>query len=195
MAIADRQGGRPTPPFLFGPAESLQVEAVPVVELDAFRFQQALLEGVAAIAGEGVGHLALRVDDAMPGNIGCRVEVLEYVADKAGAPWQAGHRGDLAIGGNPALGNAADYSANRRGGFVASVWGSRSNLRFGGIGRFRPIPVVRRIRIAWLYHGPAFSDILGPPFVSRERQWELDLLLRLPSCGKHNAPAARHQGE
>jgi hypothetical protein len=61
---------------LFGPAESLQVEAVPVVELDAFLLQQALLADVAAMAGEGVGHLALRVDDAMPGNIGCRVEVL-----------------------------------------------------------------------------------------------------------------------
>jgi hypothetical protein len=36
---------------LIEPAESLQVEAVPVVELDAFLFQQALLEGVTAIAG------------------------------------------------------------------------------------------------------------------------------------------------
>ena len=62
--------------FLFGPAESLQLEAVPVVELDAFLFQQALLADVAAMAGEDVGHLALRVDDAMPGNICCRVEVL-----------------------------------------------------------------------------------------------------------------------
>jgi hypothetical protein len=35
----------------------------------------------------------------MPRNIGCRVEVLEYVAGKAGAPWQSGHRGDLAVGG------------------------------------------------------------------------------------------------
>src|SRR5450631_617465 len=111
-------GDRRTPSFLFGPAESLQVEAVPVVELDAFLFQQALLEGVAAMAGEAEGHLALRVDDAMPGNISCRVEVLEYVADKAGAPWQAGHRGDLTIGGNPTLGNVADYCVNGRGGFA-----------------------------------------------------------------------------
>ena len=71
---------------LFEPAESLQVEAVPVVELDAFLFQQTPLEGVAAIAGEAVGHLALGVDDAMPGDFGCRVEVLEYIADKTGAP-------------------------------------------------------------------------------------------------------------
>jgi hypothetical protein len=113
---------------LFGPAESLQVEAVLVVELDAFLFQQALLEGVGAMAGEGVGHLAFRVDDAMPGNIGCRVELLEYVADKAGAPWQAGHRGDLTIRGNPALGNATDHSANRRGGLVPSAWGSPEQL-------------------------------------------------------------------
>jgi hypothetical protein len=62
----------------------------------------------------------------------------------------------------------------------------RSNLRFGGIGSFRPIPVVRRIRVAWLYHGPAFVDILGPPFVSPERRCELDLLLRFPLCGRHN---------
>jgi hypothetical protein len=53
-----------------------------------------------------------------------RVGVLEYVANKAGAPWQAGNRGNLAIGGNLALGNPADYSANRRGGFVAWAWGS-----------------------------------------------------------------------
>jgi hypothetical protein len=43
--------GRSISPFLFGPAKPLQVKAVPVVELDAFLFQQALLEGVAAIAG------------------------------------------------------------------------------------------------------------------------------------------------
>jgi hypothetical protein len=64
----------------------------------------------------------------MPRNIRSRIEMLEYVADKAGAPWQAGHRGDLAIGGNPTLGNAADYSANRRGGFVAWTWGSSEQL-------------------------------------------------------------------
>jgi hypothetical protein len=108
--------------FLFGPAEALQVAVVSVIELDAFLFQQALLQIVAAIAGQSVGHLALRVDDAMPRNIGCRFEVLEYLADKASTPRQAGHRRDLAIGGNPALGNAANYSANRRGGFLASVW-------------------------------------------------------------------------
>jgi|SRR5271166_1883350 len=33
------------------------------------------------------------------------------------------------LGGNPALGNTADYSANRRGVFVASsVWGSLEQL-------------------------------------------------------------------
>jgi hypothetical protein len=42
------------PRCLFRPAESLQVEAVPVVEYDAFLFQQALLEGIAAMAGEGL---------------------------------------------------------------------------------------------------------------------------------------------
>jgi hypothetical protein len=81
VARSGSAGGRPIPPFLFWPAEPLQVEAVPVVELGAFPFQQALLESDAAIAGEGVGHFTLRVDDAMPRNIGCRVEVLEYVAD------------------------------------------------------------------------------------------------------------------
>ena len=124
------RAARRTPTFLFGPAESLQVEPVPVVELDPFLFQQLLLEGVAAMAGEGAGHLARRVDHAMPGNIRCRVEVLENVANKAGAPWQAGHCGDLAIGSNPAPGNAADYSANRRGGFVASAWGGPEQLAY-----------------------------------------------------------------
>src|ERR1700733_4320698 len=40
----------PHTPFLFGPAETLQVETVPVIELDAFLFQQALLEGIVAIS-------------------------------------------------------------------------------------------------------------------------------------------------
>ena len=75
------------------------------------------------MAGKSVGHLAPRVDDTVPGNITCGVEVLEYLADKAGSPWQAGHGGDLAIGGNPALGNTADYSVDRRRGFVALGWG------------------------------------------------------------------------
>src|ERR1700733_4755198 len=118
----------PAPPFLFGPAEPPQVAAIPVVELDAFLFQQALLERIAAIAGRAVGHLALRVDNAMPGNIGCQVEVLEQVADKTGAPRQTGHCSDLSIGGNPALWNPADHSTNRRGGFVASVRGSPKQL-------------------------------------------------------------------
>ena len=50
-AIPDLVGFWSTPPLLFRPAESLQVETVPVVELDAFLFEQALLEGIAAIAG------------------------------------------------------------------------------------------------------------------------------------------------
>jgi hypothetical protein len=37
--------------FLIEPPESFQVEAVPGIELDAFLFQQAPLEGVAAVAG------------------------------------------------------------------------------------------------------------------------------------------------
>ena len=40
-----------SPPDLIKPAEPLQVEAVLFVELDAFPCQQALLQGVAAIAG------------------------------------------------------------------------------------------------------------------------------------------------
>ena len=96
------------------------------------------------MAGESVGHLALRVDDAMPGYIGCRVEVLEYMADKAGAPSGRSSRRP-AQSGNPTLWNATDYSANRRGGFVSSGTGRLSSLRFGGIGSFRSIPVVRRI--------------------------------------------------
>jgi hypothetical protein len=151
------------PPLSFGPAEALQVEAVSVAELDSFLFQQALLEGVAAMAGECIGHLALRVDDAMPRNIGCRVEVLEYVANKAGAPWQAGHRGDLAIGGNPALGNAADYRANRRAASLLGLGVVRSSVRFGGIGSSRG----QEDSIAWLYRGLALP--IGVRKGARER--------------------------
>jgi hypothetical protein len=52
---------------------------------DAFFFQQALLEGVATIAGGGVGHLALCIDNPVPQNITSRIKVLEHAADKAGA--------------------------------------------------------------------------------------------------------------
>ena len=41
----------PVPLLLIQPPESFQVEAIPVIELDAFLFQQAPLEGVTAIAG------------------------------------------------------------------------------------------------------------------------------------------------
>jgi hypothetical protein len=138
------------------------------------------------MAGEGVGHLALRVDDAMPGNISCRVEVLEYVADKAGAPWQTGHRSDLTVGGNPTLGNAADYSANRRGGFVTSV---RSNLVQLALRRHRQLSsdspgqedterdytMARRYPITW-----------GRPSDHPSSDVALELLLQFAPCGKHN---------
>jgi hypothetical protein len=75
-----------TTPRLFGPAKAFQVKAVPVIELDTFLFQQVLLEEVAAIAGGGVGHLTLCIDNAVPRNVACRVKVLEYAADKTSAP-------------------------------------------------------------------------------------------------------------
>ena len=80
-------GGGLTSQRLFGPAEALQVKAVPVIELDAFLFQQALLADVTAVAGGGVGHLTPRIDDAVPRNVALRVKVLEYAADKTSAPW------------------------------------------------------------------------------------------------------------
>ncbi len=110
--------------LLFGPAKPLEVEAVVGVEHDAFLFEQASLEGVAAIAGGRVGHLSLRIDDAMPGNLDCGVEMLKDVSDEAGSPGQSGQRGDLAVGGHPTLGDAADDCANRRDGFVALGQGS-----------------------------------------------------------------------
>ena len=73
------------------PTEPVQIEAVPVVELDAFLLQQALLVGVAAIAGGSVGHLALRVDDTVPGNIACRGAGERGRQDGlalAGRPWR-----------------------------------------------------------------------------------------------------------
>ena len=143
-------GGRPHH-FLFGQAKPLQVEAVPFVELDAFLFQQALLKGIAAIAGRGVGHPAPRVDDAMPRNIGCRVEVLEYSANKAGAPWQSGHRCDLTIRGHPAFGNAADYRANRCGSFVTLGWGSVEQFALPRHRRLRRFPLLSGWAAGW--HG------------------------------------------
>ena len=114
--------------FLIEPAASFQVQAVSVVESDAFLFQQAPLEGVATIAGQAIGHLALGVDDAVPRDISYRVKVLKYAANKAGPPWQAGHRGDLAIGCNPAEGDAADDGAYGFDGFVALGLGRLKQL-------------------------------------------------------------------
>ena len=105
--------------LLVEPAASFQVQAITVVKSDAFLFQQTPLEGVAAIAGQAIGHLALGVDDAVPRNLGYRIKALKHAANKAGPPWQAGHRRDLAIGCNPAQWDAADYGANSFDGFIA----------------------------------------------------------------------------
>jgi hypothetical protein len=130
-------------PLLFGPTESRQVETVPVVELDTFLFQQAPLQGIAAIAGEGVGNLAFRIDDAVPRNVGGLTKILKHLADKTGPPWQASHRGDLAIGGNPSARNAADHSANRSRGFAALGW---DNLGLLTLRRHRQLSLVAMVR-------------------------------------------------
>ena len=75
------------PPLLFRPTKPLEIKAALVIELHALFFQQALLEDIAAIAGKGVGHLTLRIDNAMPRNVAGRVKVLEHVADQASASW------------------------------------------------------------------------------------------------------------
>ena len=113
---------------LVAPAASLQVQAVAAVEFDAFLFQQASLENVAAVAGQAVGHLALGVDDTVPRDLGCRVEALKDTANKAGAPRHAGHRSDLAIGRNPAPRDAADDGANCFDCFIALEVGSLMQL-------------------------------------------------------------------
>lgn len=105
--------------FSVEPAASFQVQAVVVVKSDALPFQQAPLEGVAAITGQAMGHLAPGVDDAVPWNLACWVEALQHAANKAGTSRQAGHCGDLAIGRNPAQGDAADDGANRFDGVIA----------------------------------------------------------------------------
>jgi hypothetical protein len=114
--------------FLVEPAASFQVQAVVVIKSDAFLFQQAPLQDVAAIAGQAIGHLALRVDDAVPRDLGYRVKALKYAANKTGPPRQAGHRGDLAIGCNPARRDAADYGANSFDGLIALGLGSLKQL-------------------------------------------------------------------
>lgn len=136
--------GRSTSPLLFGPAKPLQVKALPVIELDAFLFQQALLKDVAAIAGRGEGYFALRIDNTMPRNIASRVKLLEYATDKTGAPWQPSQRGDLPIGGHPAFGNTADDGADRRDSFITL---GRSRVEQFALERHRrlsSVPVVTR---------------------------------------------------
>jgi len=114
--------------FLVEPAASFQVQAVSVVKSDAFLFQQAPLEDIAAIAGQAVGHLALGVDDTVPRDLGCWVKALKDAAHKAGTPRHAGHRGDLAIGRNPTQGDAADYGANGFDSFIALELGRLKRL-------------------------------------------------------------------
>ncbi len=110
------------------PAISFQIQAVPGVEFDAFLFQQASLENVPAIAREAERHFALGVDDAVPRDVRLRVEALKDPTDKAGTSRHAGHRGDLAIGCHPTAGNAANHSANRLGGRIASQRDGRERL-------------------------------------------------------------------
>ena len=59
-----------------------------------------LIQGLAQIAAQGTPVV----------NIDSPVE--EDAADKAGTPRHAGHRGDLAIGRDPAKGDAADYGVD-----------------------------------------------------------------------------------
>jgi len=136
------------PQFLIEPTEALQVKAVLLVEFDAFLLEQAPLERVAAIAGQAVGHLSLGVDDTMPGNFDCRVEMLKHLTNQAGAPRQASHRRDLPVGRNPALGNAADDSVNRRDGFIALGWSRLEQLALRWHRRLSSIVVVVRLATA-----------------------------------------------
>src|ERR1700744_2922009 len=109
-----KPGDGPATPRLIKPAEPFEVEAALVVERDPLLFQQTLLQHVAPIAGQAIRHLALGVDDTMPGDPAVRPKALKHLADKARAPRQASHRGDLAIGRNPALWDTTDHGANRR---------------------------------------------------------------------------------
>ncbi len=139
--------GRSTSPLLFGPAKPLQVKAFPVIELDAFLFQQALLQDVTTIAGGRAGYLALRIYNAMPRNIASRVKLLEHATDKTGVPWQPSQRGDLSIGGHPAFGNTADNGADCRDSFISL---GRSRLKQFALERHRRLSSVPvGIRPAW----------------------------------------------
>jgi hypothetical protein len=61
-------------------------------------------------------------------DLGYRVKALKYAANKTGPPRQAGHRGDLAIGCNPAQRDATDYGANSFDCFIALGLGSLKQL-------------------------------------------------------------------
>jgi len=64
------------------------------------------------------------------------VKALKDTANKTGTPWHAGHRGDLAIGRNPARRDAADDGANGFDGFIALEVGSLKQLAL----RWHPQP-------------------------------------------------------
>ena len=106
------------------PTASFQVQAVSVIESDAFLFQQVRWRMSPPLRDRlWEGHLAFGVDDAMPRDPDCRIEALNDAANEAGPPRHPGHGGDLAIGCNPAQRDAADDGANSFDGCIALEWG------------------------------------------------------------------------
>jgi hypothetical protein len=85
----------------------------------------------------------------MPGNIGCHNKVLEFVANKAGAPWQAGHRGDLTIGGTQPVGMRRTTAQIAAAASLPGRGAVRSNVRFGGIGSLRGQEDKHSVALPW----------------------------------------------
>src|SRR6185295_270999 len=96
------------------PAKTVEVDPTAGVEGDSLLFEQVALE---ALPGPRDGlaagaDLALRVDHPLPGDFVAFRQPLERGPDLPGMAGQAGEEGDLAVGRDPAAGDAADDVEN-----------------------------------------------------------------------------------
>jgi hypothetical protein len=89
------------------PAEALQIDAAAGGEDDPLLEQEQPLQLLPAGRGARADP-ALGVDDAVPGHLGGLGQGVQRVAHLARVPGQPGELGDLAVGGDAALGDRAD---------------------------------------------------------------------------------------
>ena len=96
----------------WNPPEALQIDAIVLVEFDAFVEQELALQFVASTAGQG--DFAVAVDDAVPGQIRLATAVQDaaYLARMSRRPGQGGN---LAIGSDAPGRDLPDYLDNAFG--------------------------------------------------------------------------------